>query len=190
MKLKLSRIVLFSSCLMKWSNWGLEIQTTINPSSHRIHFSENKGRSANRKYYMEAIVLTVYRRWGFIGCNALSGNAGVCLFLRVTVCSGVFCAGLTMPVDKGVKFSNFLYCSKVKNCRERRKTNELSSRRRTLQCWCLYAPIGDSVNMPLQVGMCDDRDDSEEKARASENDVLIRGLPFTPKHFLTTSHTR
>ena len=44
---------------------------------------------------------------------------GECIqvFLRIT---------LTQPGDKGVKFSNFLYCSKVKNCRGKMKVNELT----------------------------------------------------------------
>lgn len=47
-----------------------------------------------------------------------------CVCFEVRVCSGVFrCATLTQPGDRGVRVSSFLYCSKVKNCREKSATD-------------------------------------------------------------------
>lgn len=40
------------------------------------------------------------------------------------------CVRLTIPGDKGVRFSSFLYCSKVKNCRGKIRINQLSESHR------------------------------------------------------------
>lgn len=52
-----------------------------------------------------------------------------CYYSLKWECIQVFlCQRLTTPGDKGVKPSNFLYCSKVKNCRRNMRMNELSKR--------------------------------------------------------------
>lgn len=62
----------------------------------------------------------------------------VCLFSRWECIQVFLCVRLTTPGDKGVRFSNFLYCSKVKNCREKIGMNELSGRHSVFKNWHLY----------------------------------------------------
>lgn len=76
-------------------------------------------------------VLPAFGRWAVTlifetGCNVLPGPLCVCVYFSgESVFRCFLCARLTRPGDKGVKFSNFLYCSKVKNCREKIRINEL-----------------------------------------------------------------
>lgn len=65
--------------------------------------------------------------WNVDFCTFFSGPMCVCLFYRWECIQVFLRLRLTTPGDKGVKFSNFLYCSKVKNCRGKIRINELTS---------------------------------------------------------------